>query len=84
MFSVEFSKRAEKDLKNLDKTIGERIVSKIETLSQDPFPRDAIKLKGEESIFRVRVGKYRILYEVYHENKIVLITKIDKRERVYD
>ncbi len=37
MFSVEFSKRAEKDLKNLDKTISERIISKIEGLSQNPF-----------------------------------------------
>jgi len=84
MFSVEFSKRSEKELKNFDKTIRERVMFKIEALVQNPFPRDSIKIKGEEKTFRIRVGKYRILYEVYSENRLILITKIDKRERVYD
>jgi len=84
MFSVEFSKNAEKDLKGLDKLIIKRILTKIELLAQDPFPRDSIKIKGEEKTFRIRVGKYRILYEVYPENRLILVTKIDKRERVYD
>lgn len=51
---------------------------------EDPFPRGAIKIKGEENFFRVRVGKYRILYEVHREPNIVLVTKLDKRSRVYD
>lgn len=34
-------------------------------------------------MFRVRVGKYRVLYEVYEKEKEVVIIKIDKRERVY-
>ena len=83
-FSVEFSKRAQKDLKNLDKIISNRCLTEIENLRENPFPRDAIKVKGEDNVFRVRVGKYRILYEVYHDRKLVLIAKIDKRERAYD
>lgn len=84
MFSIEFSRRAEKDLKNLGNIIAKRVLDKIQNLSEDPFPNDAIKLKGEGNVFRIRVGKYRVLYEVYHENRVVLISKIDKRERVYD
>ncbi len=84
MFLIEFSKRVEKDLKNIDKIIAKRCLIEIEKLKENPFPRDVIKVKGEENVFRIRVGKYRILYEVYHERKIVLIVKIDKRERVYE
>lgn len=83
-FSVEFSKKAQKDLKNLDEIIANRCLAEIETLKENPFPRDAIKVKGEDNVFRIRVGKYRILYEVYPETNLTLITKIDKRERVYD
>jgi len=84
IFSAEFSRRAERDLKRLDNIIASRCRDKIEMLEENPFPRDAIKVKGEDKVFRVRVGKYRILYEVYHETKLVLITKIDKRGRVYE
>jgi len=83
-FAVEFSTRAEKDLKSIDKVITKRVLEKISLLAENPFLRGAIKLKGEGSLFRARVGKYRILYEVHHENKIILIVKVDKRERVYD
>ena len=83
-FFIKFSGRAQKDLKNLDKTIANRCLARIEMLKEDPFLRDAIKVKGEDNAFRIRVGKYRILYEVYHETRVVLITKVDKRERAYD
>ena len=83
-FSVEFSRRAKKDLKNLDKIIASRCLAEIEKLKANPFPSDAIKVKGEENTFRVRVGKYRILYEVYHTSRILLITKIDLRGRAYE
>jgi mRNA interferase RelE/StbE len=53
-------------------------------LSNDPKPRGAIKLIGEENTYRIRIGDYRVLYEVYYDQKIVLIVKIDKRSRVYD
>ncbi|MEK6909513.1 MAG: type II toxin-antitoxin system RelE/ParE family toxin [Candidatus Aenigmatarchaeota archaeon] len=83
-FSIEFSRRAEKDLNNLDKVVAGRCLAEIEMLKENPFPRGAVKVKGEEGVFRVRVGKYRILYEVYSETNVVLITKIDKRGRVYE
>ena len=83
-FSVEFSRRAERYLKKLDKIIAKRCIFKIEMLQENPFPRDAVKVKGRENVFRVRVGKYRILYEVYPKIKTVLITKIDKREKIYE
>ncbi len=83
-FAVEFSRQAKKYLRNLDKAIATRCLAEIERLKEEPFPRDAIKVKGEDKVFRVRVGKYRILYEVYNESETLLITKIDLRGRAYE
>ena len=84
MFSIEFSRKAEKAIEGLPKETSKRIISAIESLQQEPFPRGAIRLKWESNMYRVRVGDYRVLYEVYTDKKIVLIANVDKRSRVYD
>ncbi len=84
MFDLQFSSQARKFLKKLDKIDWKRIISKIENLSKNPFPSDAKRVKGrEEKTFRVRVGNYRILYVVLNEMNVLLISKIEKRSKVY-
>jgi len=86
MFSLDFSERAKRFLKKLDKHISERIVIKLETLGENPFPSDS-KFIGRdrgEKVFRVRIGDYRALYIVDENKEIILVTKIDKRDKVYD
>jgi mRNA interferase RelE/StbE len=82
-YDVRLSKRAHRELGSLGSVTKERIVSKLEELCEDPFPRGAIKLQGREGVFRVRVGDYRVLYEVFTRDRIVLVEKIDHRSRVY-
>ena len=55
----------------------------MEELQVNPFPRGAVKLQGGERVYRVRVGDYRILYEVLGSEGLVLIEKIDHRSTVY-
>ena len=50
---------------------------------KDPFATKPKKVKGEENTFRLRVGN-RILFFIDEEQKIVTVSKVDKRERVYD
>ncbi|MFW6231113.1 MAG: type II toxin-antitoxin system RelE family toxin [Nanoarchaeota archaeon] len=84
MFQVNFSKQAIKFLKNSNKELVSRLFSKIETLKKEPIGHDSKSVEGfKEKLFRVRVGDYRILYEVDHNNNLIGIVKIDKRERVY-
>ncbi len=81
---IELSSRAYRFLKNINKTVYDRIIKKIEGLSEDPFPSDAKRVVGsEEKAFRVRVGDYRMLYAVYFDKETILIINIDKRSRVY-
>jgi len=53
-------------------------------LEENPIPHDAKRVIGyEEPTFRIRIGKYRVLYRIDHKEHQVIIVKIDHRERVY-
>lgn len=83
-FSLTFSNQAEKFLKKVDGELSQRIVGKIKLLQNEPVPHNAVKIVGEERTFRIRVGDYRVIYELYWKDNAILIVKIDKREKVYD
>ena len=68
----------------MDKSSIIRILNKIEFLQKNPSPPNSKTIKGvKERLFRVRVGDFRILYEVDFKKAIIGIVKIDKRSRVY-
>lgn len=83
MFDIEYSSRSKKFLKKADKSLSKRLVEKIEKLCGDPVTSDTKKVEGSKSLFRVRVGDYRILYEVDYRNSLIGVVKIDKRSKVY-
>jgi len=86
MFSVELSQKANKFYESLDKHLRERVRLGLKKLELDAVPGDA-KFVGRhegEKVFRIRIGDYRALYKVKDDSKIVLVTKIDKRPRVYE
>lgn len=61
-----------------------RIEEAIEMLREDPFPTGSIKLRTATGChYRIRVGSYRVIYEVAHEIRIVIITRVGHRGRVY-
>lgn len=84
MFETAYSNQARSFLKKCDKKLSERILEKIEELMITPILRETIVVEGyKEKLYRVRVGDYRILYEVDFKNNKLGIVKIDKRGRAY-
>ena len=84
MFDISYSRQAIKFLKKLDTTLILRILENIDKLKDTPVMHDSKILEGyNERLFRVRVGDYRILYEIDHKDNIIGIVKINKRSRVY-
>ena len=84
MFEVLLDKQPIKFLENADKDLTKRIAIKLRELENDPVPINARRVVGrKEPVFRLRVGKYRILYRVNFSEKRIIIVKIDKRGRVY-
>ena len=84
-YSIDLASVPQKFLDKLGKELFDRIMKKLETLKANPFPSDVIRVVGrKEKVFRVRVGKYRILYVVFDDKKEILVIDIDRRESVYD
>jgi len=86
MYFVELSVRAQDFLEKLDAKTKERIEKRLKNLESNPVPSDSkfIGRENNEMVFRYRIGKFRVLYKFKEARKIILITKIDKREKVYD
>ena len=82
-YSVSFKPSVEKDLRPLPKSVVARVIERIENLKTDPLPRHAIKLSGAERLYRIRVGDYRIVYEVDTKAKQVMVHYIRHRREVY-
>jgi len=86
LYEVHLSQKADKFLEKLDLHINRRIKERLTNLTRDPIPKDSkfITREGNDKVFRYRIGDFRALYIVQEKEKIVLVTKIDKRPRVYD
>jgi mRNA interferase RelE/StbE len=74
---------AERDLKALEREIRTRVVEAIRALADNPYPRGCRKLEGSTAYYRIRVGRYRIVYEVDKSARAVTIMRIRHRRDVY-
>ena len=83
MFEILLERSAEKDLKRLAHEIRPKVIAAIKTLGEEPRPPGCRKLVGEENDWRIRVGDYRVIYEIADEIRIVRITRIRHRKDVY-
>lgn len=83
MAEVLISERARDELEALDSEIRERIKSKLLDEVADQPDRHLVRLSGSER-YRVRVGAYRVIIQWEKADNVLKITKIDKRDRVYD
>jgi len=85
MYQVSISKEALKELRQLPKQSVIVIHKSIDNLSQEPRPVGCKKLKGtKESLWRIRVGNYRIIYSVDDIIRIVEVRDIGHRKNIYE
>ena len=82
-FRIEWKKSTRKDLRKLPSSIANRVVGAVEDLAENPFPHGVEKLSGSEHAYRIRLGDYRIVYEVVAESKLVEIQRVRHRKDVY-
>jgi mRNA interferase RelE/StbE len=83
MFDLRITPAAERDLDKLKRQIGKdefkRIVSSIDTLIEKPLPYGVRKIKGKEDVFRVRVGRYRVIYRINDKLRMLYIERVIRR-----
>ena len=82
-YEIEISRSAERQLRRLPRTDQVRIARTMQALASNPFPRGARKLSGYDDVFRVRTGRYRILYSVAERTLVIVVLKVGHRRDVY-
>lgn len=82
-YTVNFRPSARKSLGKLPRRDQVRIVSAADALSQEPPPLESKKLSTEEDLWRIRVGTYRVIYQIEDDRLLLLVVKIGHRKDVY-
>ena len=83
MYEVYIEKAAENDLKRLPTNTFQRIIPHIRALAENPRPSSCRKLSGSKDDWRIRIGDYRVLYEVDEKAKAVRIMRVRHRREAY-
>lgn len=81
-FRLEWRASAAKELRKIDRQAVPRIVEAVEQLAIEPLPPGAKKLQGSDYIYRIRVGDYRIIYELDAAGRITIV-RVRHRKEVY-
>jgi len=81
-YKIEIKKSAAKEIEKLPQNMLRRVLEKIKLLSADPRPSGCKKLSGEEK-YRIRIGEYRVLYEIIDDKLVIFVVKVSHRKDVY-
>ena len=82
-FSLQWRASTKKDLRGIPREDISRIVAAVAKLADDQLPHGSQKLAGSERTYRIRVGDYRVVYELLRDAKLVEIQRVRHRKDVY-
>lgn len=83
-YRVEFTTASAREVRKLDHPVRRRILAAIAGLEQDPRPNGVRKLAGYDNAWRVRIGDYRVLYEIVDETVLVTVFRVAHRRDAYE
>ena len=84
IYEVIFTHKSAKFIEALPHGHKQKLRNIIESMGSSPFSYPYRKIRGETNLYRIRLGKFRMLYEIDEKEKRVVILKVDKRGKVYD
>ena len=82
VYKIFFKKSVGKDLESIPKKELKKILERIRNLSDNPRPPGSLKLNGQER-YRIRQGRYRVLYSIQEEERTIWIVKVAHRKEAY-
>jgi mRNA interferase RelE/StbE len=83
MYRVLLERSAEKDLARLSSELHDRVIASIRDLATNARPSGCRKLAGSKNDWRIRVGDYRVVYEIADEIRVVRVNRVRHRREVY-
>lgn len=82
-YTVEIIGAARRELRRIDRTQQDRLRAAIRALARNPRPQGCRKLTGAEDLYRIRVGDYRVIYQIEEDRLVVLVIRIRHRREAY-
>ena len=82
-YQITYARSVLKSLRKLDRSTAQRILGAIDLLTTNPRPPGCKQLKGGAGEMRIRVGDYRVIYEVIDAEVVILVLSIGHRREVY-
>lgn len=84
-YTIEFVKSARKEFERLDKNIRAKTAEALNLLAQNPYSEllKIKKMKGASNLYRIRLGDYRLVYEIRNDRLVVIVIKVGHRREVY-
>lgn len=82
-YRISWRSSTKKDLRKIPQQQVEHIIAEVEALAQEPFPHGVQKLTGSERTYRIRVGEYRVIYEILSAEQMIEVERIRHRKDVY-
>lgn len=80
---VTISPAAKRQIKNLEPKIQEKIVQHLREIGKNPRPSGTKKLSGTRDVYRLRIGDYRVVYQIRGDELIILILGVGHRQEIY-
>lgn len=82
-YKVLFKRSADRALKKLPQDVQRRIAGEAALLANNPRPAGVVKMAGDENLWRIRIGDYRVVYEIHDDRLIILVLRVAHRKDVY-
>lgn len=82
-YTITFKPSALKDMRRIPGSVLESIKKHIRALVADPFPPGAVSMSGYRHYYRIRIGNYRVIYQVFSTVRIVSILRVGHRKDIY-
>jgi mRNA interferase RelE/StbE len=83
MYEVVLERAAERDLRRLSGEAFDRIIGHIKALSRNPRPPGCHKITGSKNDWRIRIGDYRVIYEIDDKSRAARVMRVRHRREVY-
>jgi mRNA interferase RelE/StbE len=82
-YRVALTNAAKRDLRHFIPNLQQRVAIRLQALKDTPRPAGAVKLRDRENEWRIRVGDYRIIYQIDDDERLVTVLRISHRREAY-
>ena len=83
IYQIEWKRSALRELKKLDRKAVPRIIRAVDALASVPLPAGVSKLRGSQRTYRIRIGTYRVVYELFESRLVIEIIRVRHRKDAY-